>query len=287
MKSVIPVSLVAALLAIGQPSAEAKTETLRLELRYLITVAGVETGRLTLKVKRTGSKYRISSTIRSLGLIDGLIGFRSEATTSGAISSGIVYPERHKADNIWRGDQRHVRISYGPTGPFDVVADPLPEDDDRQAVAPALRVGAIDALSAAYALTLAAGGDGEAAKCGGKIAVFDGRRRYDILTNPLGHGLTAGRVFQGRTFVCEIELHRIAGHSKSPWLPSSDDESGRIWFARLSKDWPPLPVRFEIDILLGSVAIHLQRAQAGDLDFKPAATVRQAPPPGQRPPTGK
>lgn len=282
MKTVILTTLVMAILALGPSPVEAKAETRRLELDYLITVAGVETGRLALHIERAGEDYRMSSKVRSSGLIDSLIGFRSEAVTRGLISARQVRPAQHRADNLWQGEPRFVRIAYGPKGPLEVSVNPLAEDDDRAAVAPGLRAATVDALSAAFAASLRAGApeDGGKNRCRDTIAVFDGRRRYDILTRPVGPGDTEGPVYRGRALQCEIELHRIAGHSDSPWLPRSDQETGRIWFAELSGDWPPIPVRFEIDILMGSVAIHLQGAKTTGLDLKPAAKKIPAAPPG-------
>jgi len=274
MKTVILATLLVAA-ALPHSQVEAKSAPQRLKLQYLVTIAGVETARIELNVERSAAGYGMSSRVRSRGLIDAMIGFHSDAKTTGVFSSGKVRPAAHRADNIWRGDKRFVRISYGTEGPVEVAVDPLPEDDDRDPVPEALRIGAIDALSAAYAASL--GADvrraEEGQRCSDTIAVFDGRRRYDILTRPVGPNKIEGPVFQGKAFQCELELHRIAGHSKSPWLPASDEETGRIWFAGLSENWPPVPVRFEIDILLGSAVINLQRAAAVGLDLKPEAVA--------------
>jgi len=256
----------------GSSSVRAVAAPRTLTLSYLISVAGIETGRLALNIERRGSEYRLSSEIETLGLTDALIEFRSAAITHGSVSNTKVLPRQHRADNLWRGDTRFVRISYGPDGPLDITVEPRPEDDDRDAVARALTEGTIDALSAAYIASL------RAPTCQDTIKVFDGRRRYNIQTRPVGDVESQGPSYQGPAYLCELELHRIAGHSKSPWLPPSDEETGRIWFAPLSGDWPLIPVRFEIDILLGSAAVHLRSATARGLNIKPRASRQSTEP---------
>ncbi len=273
MKTVAFAGVLAIFFTCGSASVWADAAPRTLTLQYLISIAGVETGHIALKVERDGDHYRMTSEINSRGLTDTLIGFRSKATTRGAMASDKLQPARHRADNQWRGDDRFVRITYDPSGPSDVSVDPQPENDDRQPVPLDLRTGTVDALSAAYIASL------NGRNCHDTIKVFDGRRRYNILTRAAGHQQTSGPAYQGPAFLCELELRRIAGHSKSPWLPPSDEETGRIWFADLSADWPPIPVRFEIDILLGSVAVHLQSATARDLDLKVRVAGKPSSPP--------
>ncbi len=274
MKTVAFARVLAIFVTCGSATVRADAAPRTLKLQYLVCVAGVETGHIAINVERDGDHYQMTSEINSRGLTDTLIGFHSKAITGGTMASNKLQPARHRADNQWRGDDRFVRITYDPKGPSDVSVDPLAANDDREPVPLDLRTGTVDALSAAYIASL------NGRDCHDTIKVFDGRRRYNILTRAAGLQQTSGPAYQGPAFLCELELRRIAGHSKSPWLPPNDEETGRIWFANVSADWPPIPVRFEIDILLGSVAVHLQSATARDLDLK----VRVAGNPSSPPP---
>jgi len=235
-----------------------------LTLNYQIFVGGFETGRVELSVIRDKSKYVMTSEVRSLGLIDAVIGFRSGAKSTGHVRHDVIWPGFHSADNLWMGDKRYVRINYDTRGPKQVEVEPPPEDDDRKPVPPELLIGTMDALSASLALSRMAD-QTNGSRCTGTVPVFDGRRRYDIVSRGVGADTLKGRVFNGAAYKCEVDLVRIAGHSESPWLPQQENEGGDIWYAALSKDWPRIPVRFETDIGMGSVVIHLTYASGAGL----------------------
>jgi len=230
-----------------------------LTLNYQIFVGGFETGLLALVISRHKTEYVMTSQVRSTGLIDAIIGFRSKARTTGDVKQDAVWPSSHAADNLWMGDERYVRINYGTRGPKQVEVEPPPEDDDRKAVPSEMLVGTMDALSASFAMSRQAS-QANGTRCSGMVPVFDGRRRYNIVSRGLGPDTLNGRVFNGEAYKCEVDLVRIAGHSESPWLPRQENESGDIWYAELSKDWLHIPVRFETDIGMGSVVIHLTHA---------------------------
>jgi hypothetical protein len=279
MNTVIPALIIGGFLAVIQPAGTALSEPRQLELKYTISVSGVDAGQITLGVTSGDDGFRISSNLQSLGFIDTFIGFRSTAHTKGSISIGKIRPLRHEADNLWRGDSRHVRLTYGARGPLNSEVHPSAEDDDREAVPREMWQGTFDALSAAYVASLAvrANTDNAAARCLVNIPIFDGRRRYDIRLRPVGNRPVEGPVYRGSAFECDVELHRIAGSSKNPWIPRSENETGKVWYSKLSEDWPPVPVRFENDIILGSVVIDLQSATARDIDLKPVAVVATPP----------
>jgi len=279
MNTVIPALFIGGFLAVSQPARADASEARQLDLAYSISVSGVDAGQLTLSIAFTGGSFRISSKLQSLGFIDKFIGFRSQASTKGSMSSNKIKPSEHMADNLWREETRYVRLSYGPHGPVKSDISPSAETDDREAVPREMWPGTFDALSAAYIASLAArtNVDDSAARCLATIPIFDGRRRYDIRISPIGYRSIDGPVYRGSAFECDVKLHRIAGNSKNPWIPRSENETGKVWYTKLSEDWPPVPVRFENDIILGSVVIDLQGAKARDIDLKPVADVSTPP----------
>jgi hypothetical protein len=237
-----------------------------IDLKYRIFVGGLETGEVKMQIDHSEDTYHVKSEIRSLGLVDALIKFRSNSFSKGNIINNIVSPLRHEAHNMWRGDPRSVVMSYNDSGPDMVEVAPLPEDDDRLPVKEEMKLATVDALSAALVTSLSA--LSEENRCDKSVPIFDGRRRYNIHIKGEVEQAVEGPVFSGDAYRCELRIERIAGHSSSPWMPQRDDESGDIWFARLAPAWTPIPVRFEADIGMGSVVIHLVHASGKDIDIK-------------------
>ena len=143
---------------------------------------------------------------------------------------------------------------------------PLPEDDDRLPVKEGMKLATIDALSAALVTSLSA--MSEANRCNMSVPIFDGRRRYNVHIKGEEEQAVEGPVYSGDAYRCELKIERIAGHSRSPWMPQRDDESADVWFARLAPAWTPIPVRFEADIGMGSLVIHLVHASGFGIDKK-------------------
>jgi hypothetical protein len=237
-----------------------------IDLVYRVYVGGLETGEVELKIEHAEESYRVMSEIRSLGLVDALIKFRSNAISEGRVVNNIVSPARHEAQNMWRGDPRTVSMAYDKQGPATVRVMPLPEDDDRIPVTETQRAATFDALSAALVTSLSAMANTD--RCNATVPVFDGRRRYNIHVRGEEAQAIEGPVYSGPSYRCEMKIERIAGHSSSPWMPRREDESGEIWFARLTETWTPVPVRFEADIGMGSVVIHLIHASGTDIDAR-------------------
>jgi hypothetical protein len=260
--SIIAAICLTGLLALSNQSAQAKS----IDLKYRIFVGGLETGEVKLQVNHGNGTYHVKSEIRSLGLVDALIEFRSRSFSKGRVINNIVSPVLHEAHNMWRGDPRSVVMKYSDKGPDMVEVAPLPEDDDRLPVKEEMKRATVDALSAALITSLSA--MTETNRCNKSVPIFDGRRRYNIHIKGEEEQAVEGPIYSGDAYRCELKIERIAGHSRSPWMPQRDDESGEVWFARLAGAWTPIPVRFEADIGMGSLVIHLVHARGDDIASK-------------------
>jgi hypothetical protein len=258
--SIITAVCLTCLLALTSQSAQAK----KIDLKYRVFVGGLEAGEVTLQINHGEDSYHVISEIRSLGLVDVLIKFRSNSFSKGRVINNIVSPTKHEAHNMWRGDPRSVVMSYNERGPHMVDVAPLPEDDDRLPVKEGMKLATIDALSAALVTSLSA--MSESNRCNMSVPIFDGRRRYNVHIKGEEEQAVEGPIYSGDAYRCELKIERIAGHSRSPWMPQRDDESGDIWFARLAPAWTPIPVRFEADIGMGSLVIHLVHASGIGVD---------------------
>jgi hypothetical protein len=264
--SIIIAIYLTCLLAVTGQSAQAKN----IDLKYRIFVGGLEAGEVKLQINHEEETYHVKSEIRSLGLVDVLIKFRSNSFSKGRVINNIVSPMQHEAHNMWRGDPRSVVMRYNDRGPHMVDVAPLPEDDDRLPVKEGMKLATFDALSAALVTSLSA--MSETNRCNKSVPIFDGRRRYNVHIKGEEEQAVEGPVYSGDAYRCELRIERIAGHSRSPWMPQRDDESGDVWFARLAPSWTPIPVRFEADIGMGSLVIHLVHASGTNIDLKYAQT---------------
>jgi hypothetical protein len=71
-------------------------------------------------------------------------------------------------------------------------------------------------------------------------------------------------IYQGPAMRCSLGIKRISGFRKS--LATVQQERDRstppsLWVASVREDLPPLPVRYEGEIKLGKIVIHLTNAE--------------------------
>jgi hypothetical protein len=217
-----------------------------LGLAYEIHLGGFRAGSIELKVELAEAQYAVAASTRTRGLVDALVGFRSEAHSAGVRSPDAIRPLEHRADNRWRGESRQVRIFYRESGPI-AAAEPPPELDDRDPVPAALTRSAVDPLTAALQAAL----DAQAGRaCEGRLDVFDGRRRYALHFED--------RRVEGDGMHCRLRLERIAGLSHDPWLPALQPiETAELWLARLRPWLPPIPLRLQAETAFGAAIVSL------------------------------
>ena len=97
--------------------------------------------------------------------------------------------------------------------------------------------------------------------CDQSFKIFDGRRRYDLITKSLGkENLKNDRPksFSGNVTICGVKMIPIGGHRlKSKWKPKQDKFSDfKIYFGKISSGLL-FPVRMNLERWFGTVVVRL------------------------------
>lgn len=262
-KTLIALSLTAFVWAQPTP-ARAETPAARdLALGYRVYFGGFEVLKLTVDLMIAPDAYAMEMKFRTLGLIGRMFPWTMKAYSRGALAGDDIRPRAAGQRNTWRDRARWVDLRY-PAG-LPVVADakpPAAADGSDKVPADAL-AGTIDLASAILKLSrkMAAGRG-----CDGKIPVFDGRRRYDLVLERIGesrirrNGYSA---YQGKAVNCSAVMDRLAGFKrrKSYGGWGEDGRTASVWMGRPFAGAPPVPVRLEIETRWGNVMAHLARAE--------------------------
>lgn len=248
----------------------------RLALDYTVYFGGVHVLDLGVAVELGARTYDVTSNMRTVGFTRWLAPWDSTATTEGRLDGLQVEPQHHRMHGELGGRRRSVAIDFRGSEIADLRLDPPPADnEDREPVTPAEMKGTLDPSSALLAVSrrIAAGGG-----CAGRVAVFDGRRRYDVVVVERGtEHLSAGddERFSGPALRCEFTFVPIAGYARHP----SDSEqrkrrfrTGQAWFAVIVPGEPAVPVRIEMQGDLAATVVHLRRIEPpGGVATGPAA----------------
>lgn len=234
----------------------------RVALGYDLYAASLPAASLDIDLERTGSAYRVTGDLRTLGLADMRVGWRVNQVTEGRLVDGRAAPARYINEGEYRDRPRVARMTYDKVG-IDVELTPTPEAEKRPPVAADQRQDTVDFMSAMVSLAFA---DSPEAACSGTRRIFDGRRRYDMtLTAGRSEHLAATRfsAYQGPALHCQVTVRHIAG-----FPPQGDGvdipKSIFMWLAREAKSGLVLPVRIQAATAYGTAIVHLARLAAAD-----------------------
>jgi hypothetical protein len=256
------------LLAAGAPHAPAPAA---LELDYKAYVGGLHVLSFQARVGLGAADYRGQVRLRSDGLLAKLVDFSLEAEAAGLAGSEGLLPRRFNVASQWRESTgRLVEITYAENGAAALRVEPPAEEDDRDEVPAALRRDTLDPISAVLSLVRRLADSGS---CKGEVAVFDGRRRYDVSTRDLGRTtLEASDIapYGGPAIRCGITFRPIAGFWRKARGDRSEDAQVDVFLAPSTASTPPVPVRVHARNAFGTLRIHLATV-------RPAAQGPDAP----------
>lgn len=242
-------------------------------LDYSIYFGGfhVLDARATLRAE--DDTYEIEAEAQTEGFARWLFSWRGEARSAGRIADGRITPQVHRNWGDAGGSERLTELAYdGDGNVVDVYVDPerdptkvhpLPEDAE---------VGTIDPLSLVIESSLRLS-RGEV--CDGRRAVFDGKRRYDVILTQIDETEiepNSYSVYAGPAVACIMEYEQLGGHrlKRNKYEETARDRT--IWVARPLSDGPVVPVRLRIETAYGMVMGHLTGMAVGGRDVARAGS---------------
>jgi hypothetical protein len=233
----------------------------RLGLTYEVYSGGFHVLTVDLDLSFANRRYDVTTRLQTAGLLSWLVSWTQVSASAGIVDGAGLAPERYRSDGEFRGRRRSIAIDYQAGQVSEVrVEPPSREDEDREEVSEEQRREAVDPLAAILGAIhrLSAG-----QPCAGRLRVFDGRRRYDLVltdrgTRPIRGSMIAA--FAGDALQCDFEFEPIAGHIRQPTDPEIAQrrlQSGRVYTAR-SGGALLTPIRIELDGEWGMTVAHLR-----------------------------
>lgn len=266
--AVLPVA-VAVVLAFAGPAliptpaaAVDKTSGLSdVDLSYKIYVGGFHVADIQLDLDLAPENYDIAAKVKTSGMVGRMFPWWMQAYSRGEIVGAGVMPVTAGQRNSWKGRERFLDMTFTDGVARIARIAPKPESDDRDNVPVAMRTGVVDLASAIVSIIRKMDGDDT---CSAKVAVFDGRRRYDLIARPDGaeklrpSGYTP---FVGDTVNCMMSIHKKVGFKKTDKSGWNDEgRQARVWMGKAFSDVPPVPIRITLNTPLGGLVAHLSAA---------------------------
>ena len=232
----------------------AEAGALRIRARYSSSVLVFKVGEVELEAVFSDTQYRARSSVGAAGLAALFTDFDIQARVSGNRDTAGVRPEAYTHVERTGDKVRSVTVTFDnavaqsraepPFGSWGVPPASVAE-----------RTGVLDPMTAFFALSDAMATN-PAARCSGRIPVFDGKQRYDLRLQDAGVSRVRTRAWQGEARVCEAFYEPISGYDPEDYPTESELRHPlTIWLAEFEEPGIHLPVRLHTRAGFGGVTI--------------------------------
>src|SRR5690348_5451615 len=227
-------------------------ETAPLSLRYDVYARGLPFLGLDFRLHESAVAYEVSGTVRAQGVLGAVSDFTLHTESRGTITAEKLRPSMHDNASRARRKERRAHLEFRRDGSVIAALTPADDPDHRLPTAEQV-VGSVDPLTAILTI-----GDvvARSGSCQAKVAVYDGRRRYDLVLSDDGparaeHGQSA------ELRRCALDLVKLAGFTSDRNRPPRI-EHGKVWIMPpLRAGMPPLPARIEFHSDWGPITVQV------------------------------
>jgi hypothetical protein len=181
------------------------------QANYRIQFSGFEVGQFTFNSSVHERTYAISANADISALL-GIVRWNGVTRVSGALAARGPRPTGFSFDFRGSSKSGSIRMAFG-NGAVKVVdfSPAMPNPPGTVPIQPAHMRGVLDPLSAILSLSRPRDGN----PCGQRLAVFDGKTRFDLVFSPKGEVPIAdakpGASAEMLT-LCQVRVNPVAGH---------------------------------------------------------------------------
>lgn len=244
-----------------------------IDLTYDVYLGGLHIFTFDVDMMLQPDRYRVMAEGETRGMMDWLYAWDVRLAAEGSDEDGRLAPRNYVVESAWQSEQRSLELGFAGEGRYELQRDPPPEPDPEvdSRLPETLPPGIVDPLSLALAASRSLAENG---RCDQTLPVFDGQRRYDVFVRHVDTAIlppSEYSIYDGPAVRCSFRVERISGFRKDRRQGRQGDTAPpTIWVAEIRADMPPLPVRYEGQIALGSIVVHLtgaeMRSVPGDLE---------------------
>ena len=230
--------------------------------RYDIYTGGFKAIGIQARAVVTERTYNVQANLKTMGFLDWILRFNQTLEGRGRLGATTT-PLLYLSEGTFFGTRRTTRLDYLEDGRIDAVLHPANEDDERTPVTDDMKPGTIDPLSVFVAVNRSVQAGGQ--PCSGRVPVYDGRRRFNIVLEDDGVGAVEASpysVFSGPALRCKYSMERLAGFQPNPRFNARTPPVSILYAARFGESDLWVPVRLESDSAFGYVVGHLVEIDA-------------------------
>lgn len=233
---------------------------------YDVYVGGIHLLTADVMFEESARAYHAHMVGHTYGFWYKLFPWDTELNAQGNIKSDAFVPVDYTVHDLWGKKAKDMKMHFTAKDIATTFDPPETEDKDKE-LTPAQKQGALDPVTALLQMLahLSAKND-----CDVTVPVFDGKRRFDVIANDVGHEEIDEAdygIYKGDARTCDARFKAVAGEwterIKAQFWKKADNGEDRepfhVWLAHVAPDLPELAVRIETGSAWGDVYMHLTK----------------------------
>jgi hypothetical protein len=243
---------------VNQSSANSFTE----DYLYDVQLGNISVGKSVVSVLIKGNEIRVSANTKSEGFLDLFYNYESELITNSYKEENIWKADNFLVNGILNSNKRYTNVNW-PKNNKELYYRTIPILDLKKVynVSKSSLKNVIDPITAILKVIE---NIKKESPCDIKLRIFDGRRRYDLLTKHLGKTFLKNdrpKSFSGNAIICGIKIIPLGGHRRnSKWQPEEDQFSDFKMFFGRTTSGALFPVRVSLERWFGIVTVRLLKS---------------------------
>jgi hypothetical protein len=259
----------------------------RLSAQYAISMTGVTIGHMAWTVDIGNAQYMTAASGKASGVASVLIHGEGEVATVGMVENWHLKPAQFHSHITDDDGLTDLTISFAGDMASVSATPPLKSTPERAPVTDADLRGVADPLSAVLITARPGESFFSPGNCDHVLAIFDGRRRYDLaLSFKRIDKFALKQSYAGPVLVCNVVLKPIAGYKPDSLLVKyvAGRKDMELWFAPIPGTAVMAPIRVAMPTLIGTLKIEADRFDA--METLPPPPPNPPPPTSEPPPIG-
>lgn len=225
-----------------------------IDARYTVYVGGFLFAEATLAAEVKDDDYRMHAFVAVAGTPSYFFDTKWDLFSQGNMSDGKTRPARYVFNSIEPDQTKKTMLDYDRQGMPSLTMDP--PQDVTITVQPFERLNTQDPVSAFLMPVLANGKN----PCDRKLAIFDGKRRYDLqfAFESEDQITTRNKGYSGKAMVCSVSFKPGPGTERKKFTDMMRRNGDtRIWLASVDGGKVYMPVKLQLRTPIGGAVMEI------------------------------
>lgn len=222
---------------------------------YTVYIGGFKAAEGTVSATLQDEAYMLTSFMGVAGMPKNFFDAEWTLESEGRFGDARPQPERFAFHSHQKGEIKYREVIYDAVGRPETTFDPPLEPHDEIRVPPHERKNTLDPISALL-VPIAAGDN----PCNRSLAVFDGKRRYDLQLafDREGTVTTRNKGYSGKAIRCSVQMSPRSGMRQTSFIRMLQQrDNAHIWLAPVNGGSIYIPVRIQVRTPIGGAIMDI------------------------------